>query len=134
MASEDCVRDSKKLLNKRTGIPWKIYVSRALSAWGDRMWSFAGGVFMTYLDQSDSLRLVAIYGFAMSIVVIVLGAAVGNWIDRLDFTNFYLCNKLNNDVSNSLVEAKDFCLQKCFCRFKTSRLSFAARLLRCICG
>ena len=61
--------------------PWKIYISRALSAWGDRIWSFAVGIFMNKLAP-ESLRLVAIYGFVISVSVIVFGAAIGNWIDR----------------------------------------------------
>ncbi len=28
-------------------VPWKIYISRGLSAWGDRMWSYGSGLFMT---------------------------------------------------------------------------------------
>ena len=77
-ASEETETQSSE---KPTKIPWQIYVSRALSAWGDRMWAFGGGVFMTYLDQSESLRLVAIYGFATCLTVIIFGAAVGNFID-----------------------------------------------------
>ena len=30
-------------------IPWKIYLSRALSAWGDRIWAFSVGIFMNKL-------------------------------------------------------------------------------------
>lgn len=63
------------------GIPWKIYASRALSAWGDRIWDFAGGLFIMDLYPS-SLRLVAIYGFVKALSVIFFGAAIGNWIDR----------------------------------------------------
>eukprot|EP00095_Tigriopus_kingsejongensis_P004721 snap_masked-scaffold931_size79642-processed-gene-0.3 protein:Tk04721 transcript:snap_masked-scaffold931_size79642-processed-gene-0.3-mRNA-1 annotation:"putative ferroportin" len=66
---------------RRGGTPWKIFASRTCSAWGDRLWMFAGGLFMTKLDPS-SLRLVAIYGFVTSMVVILLGAPLGNWIDR----------------------------------------------------
>ena len=65
---------------KRT-IPWKIYVSRALSAWGDRIWEFAAAVFLSKLAP-DNLRVVAIYGFVMCISVILSGAMIGNWIDR----------------------------------------------------
>ncbi len=45
--------DSKDTNEKKSegpvkhGIPWKIYISRALSAWGDRMWSYGAGLFMT---------------------------------------------------------------------------------------
>ena len=62
-------------------IPWKIYVSRALSAWGDRIWEFAAAVFLSKLAP-DNLRVVAIYGFVMCISVILSGAMIGNWIDR----------------------------------------------------
>ena len=65
----------------KPGIPYKMYFSRALSAWGDRMWDFGGGLFMMKL-HCDDLRLVAIYGFARCFTVIMLGAAIGNWIDR----------------------------------------------------
>ena len=34
------------------------------------------------LDNSGSLRLVAVYGFVSSLSVILFGSAVGNWIDR----------------------------------------------------
>ena len=62
-------------------IPWKIYISRALSAWGDRIWAFAVGIFMNKLAP-ENLRVVAIYGFVISISVIIFGAQIGNWIDR----------------------------------------------------
>lgn len=62
-------------------IPWKIYISRALSAWGDRIWAFGVGIFMNKLAP-ENLRLVAIQGFVISISVILFGAAIGNWIDR----------------------------------------------------
>ena len=62
-------------------IPWKIYISRALSAWGDRIWAFAVGIFMNKLAP-ENLRVVAIYGFVISISVIIFGALIGNWIDR----------------------------------------------------
>ena len=62
-------------------IPWKIYLSRALSAWGDRIWAFSVGIFMNKLAP-ENLRVVAIYGFVISISVIIFGAMIGNWIDR----------------------------------------------------
>ena len=67
--------------DRSSSIPWKIYISRALSAWGDRIWAFAVGIFMNKLAP-ESLRVVAIYGFVISISVIVFGASIGNWIDR----------------------------------------------------
>ena len=73
-------KDDEKTTSK-PGIPYKMYFSRALSAWGDRMWDFGGGLFMMGL-MGDDLRLVAIYGFARCFTVIMFGAAIGNWIDR----------------------------------------------------
>lgn len=63
------------------GIPWVIYVSRALSAWGDRLWSFGIGIFMNVLGPKN-LRLVAIYGFSTSVSVIFFGALLGSWVDK----------------------------------------------------
>ena len=62
-------------------IPWNIYCSRALSAWGERVWLFGAGIFMVNLDP-DNLRLVAIYGLVLSVSVIVFGAYIGKWIDQ----------------------------------------------------
>jgi len=73
-------------------IPWKIYVSRALSAWGDRLWSFGAGIFMVELAP-ENLRLVSIYGLVLSVSVIIFGAFIGDWIDkskRLTAAKFFL--------------------------------------------
>ena len=67
--------------SNKNQIPWKIYLSRALSAWGDRIWAFSVGIFMNKLAP-ENLRVVAIYGFVISISVIIFGAMIGNWIDR----------------------------------------------------
>ena len=68
--------------NEKLAIPWKFYLSRGLSSWGDRLWTFACGVFMTKLDESASLRLVGAYGLVLCLSIFVSGAALGNWIDR----------------------------------------------------
>ena len=65
----------------REVIPWQIYLSRALSAWGDRIWDFALGIFMN-LIAPESLRLAAIQGFVINISVIIFGSFIGNWIDK----------------------------------------------------
>ena len=73
-------------------IPWKIYCSRALSAWGDRLWAFGGGIFMIELAP-ENLRLVAIYGMVLNVSVIISGAFIGDWIDkskRLSAAKFFL--------------------------------------------
>ena len=59
---------------------WKLYISRALTAWGDRLWAFGLGLLL-YRIYPDNLTLVAAFGLTDSFVSITLGAAVGNWID-----------------------------------------------------
>ena len=76
MAEEEEEKKTPKL-----GIPYKMYMSRALAAWGDRMWNFGSGLFLMGL-MGDDLRLVGIYGFAKCFTVIMFGAVIGNWIDR----------------------------------------------------
>ena len=71
----------KRPISSTPGIPWQIYLSRALSAWGDRIWDFSLGIFMNLLNP-ESLRLAAIQGFVINISVIFFGSAIGNWIDR----------------------------------------------------
>lgn len=62
-------------------IPWSLYLSRGLSAWGDRLWSFGIGIFMNVLGPKN-FRLVAVYGFSTSMSVIIFGAVVGSWVDK----------------------------------------------------
>ena len=59
----------------------KVYVSRALSAFGTRIWTFSLGVFLNIL-YPDNLRVVAIYGFAVSVSSILCGPSLGRWIDQ----------------------------------------------------
>ena len=77
---ERAKKEKVRHLSAVEGIPWQIYLSRALSAWGDRIWDFALGIFMNLINP-ESLRLAAIQGFLINISVIVFGSAVGNWID-----------------------------------------------------
>lgn len=60
---------------------WLLYISRALTAWGDRLWAFGLGMFL-FRIQPDSLLLMAGYGLAKSLTSILLDAALGAWIDR----------------------------------------------------
>lgn len=59
----------------------QVYASHFLSSWGDRMWMFAGGIFLLEVTPG-SLRLAAVYGAALALTVIILGAPVGRWVDR----------------------------------------------------
>lgn len=60
---------------------FQVYVSHFLSSWGDRMWMFAGGLFL-YEVTPGSLRLAAVYGAALALTVIIFGAPVGRLVDR----------------------------------------------------
>nr|CAH0102250.1 unnamed protein product [Daphnia galeata] len=63
-------------------VPWKLYSSRMISAWGDRMWMFAVGLFMVELSPSGSLKWPAIYGLTKSLAVVIVASSIGHWIDR----------------------------------------------------
>nr|CAH0102249.1 unnamed protein product [Daphnia galeata] len=62
-------------------VPWKLYSSRVISAWGDRMWMFAVGLFMVELSPG-SLKWPAIYGLTQSLTVVFSGSVIGRWVDR----------------------------------------------------
>ena len=51
------------------------------SAWGDRMWNFAIGLYLIKLTPG-SLRLAAIYGLAWTSFAIVFTPIIGVWIDH----------------------------------------------------
>ncbi|XP_072179772.1 ferroportin-like [Diadema setosum] len=58
-----------------------LYTSQALSAWGDRMWSFAVSLYLVEIEE-QSLRLTAVYGLCVSGSSLLFGAAVGRWVDK----------------------------------------------------
>jgi len=60
---------------------WKLYISRFLTAWGDRIWAFGFGLFL-FKIQSSNLMLIAGYGLTMSLTNILFLASIGNWIDQ----------------------------------------------------
>lgn len=72
MASDASETVSIKKGQNSLDIPWKIYISRALSAWGDRLWSFGAGIFILDLAP-ENLRLAAIYGLVLNLGVIIFG-------------------------------------------------------------
>ncbi|XP_052000223.1 solute carrier family 40 member 1-like [Xyrauchen texanus] len=63
------------------GPKFPIYVSGALSMWGDRMWHFAISVFLIEL-YGHNLLLTAIFGLVVAGSVLLLGALIGDWVDR----------------------------------------------------
>ncbi|XP_077393139.1 solute carrier family 40 member 1 [Festucalex cinctus] len=64
-----------------TSSKFLIYLGHALSTWGDRMWNFAVAVFLVEL-YSNSLLLTAVYGLVLAGSVLLLGAIIGDWVDR----------------------------------------------------
>jgi len=65
----------------RDKVHYVLYLSRVLSSWGDRSWSFLSALFMLLL-QPNSLQLVAVYGLASSVAVLVFCAWIGHLVDR----------------------------------------------------
>ncbi|XP_029936968.1 solute carrier family 40 member 1 [Myripristis murdjan] len=64
-----------------TSARFLIYMGHALSTWGDRMWNFAVAVFLVEL-YGNSLLLTAVYGLVVAGSVLLLGAIIGDWVDR----------------------------------------------------
>lgn len=77
--SNAMIEDHSEHISRRT--LWKLYANRLISSWGDRMWSFAVGLFMIELSPG-SLKWPAIYGLALSLSVVFCGSAVGRWVDK----------------------------------------------------
>lgn len=57
-----------------------VCISHAFSAWGDRMWHFAIGLYLVELTP-ESLRLTAIYQLVSTLSIIIFGPLVGDWVD-----------------------------------------------------
>ncbi|XP_070565069.1 ferroportin-like [Ptychodera flava] len=58
-----------------------IYCCQVLSTWGYRMWSFAIGFYLVAIDR-DSLRVIALYGLTLCASTLIMGPAIGNWVDK----------------------------------------------------
>ena len=59
-----------------------LYTSHALSRWGDRMWSFAIGIFLIYLHP-QSFMLTAVYSLIVNLFGTCLAGAIGRKVDTL---------------------------------------------------
>ncbi|XP_065053412.1 solute carrier family 40 member 1-like isoform X2 [Rhopilema esculentum] len=57
-----------------------LLLSHFFSAWGDRMWMFAVGLYLVELTP-NSLRLTAIYGLSVSAMLVLFGSSIGRWVD-----------------------------------------------------
>ena len=108
-----------------SNIPWNIYCSRALSAWGERVWLFGAGIFMVNLDL-DNLRLVAIYGLVLSVSVIIFGAFVGKWIDQ--------CQRLRAAITCMVIQNVSIAISCMFLGFYFAEVSIGFEALQLIIG
>ena len=50
-----------KVSGKASGL-WKLYISRALTAWGDRLWSFGLGLFLLHVRTFLPVNIEHIFG------------------------------------------------------------------------
>ncbi|XP_046645830.1 solute carrier family 40 member 1-like [Daphnia pulicaria] len=91
-------------------VPWKIYLSRMISAWGDRMWMFAVGLFMIELSPG-SLKWPAIYGLTQSLAVVFTGSVIGRWVDR---SPRWKAARVSLSVQNLLVVTCSVCVAVTF--------------------
>ncbi|XP_049629169.1 solute carrier family 40 member 1 isoform X1 [Suncus etruscus] len=67
--------------NYLTSAKFLLYLGHSLSTWGDRMWHFAVSLFLVEL-YGNSLLLTAVYGLVVAGSVLVLGAIIGDWVDK----------------------------------------------------
>ncbi|XP_074856902.1 ferroportin [Carettochelys insculpta] len=72
---------SGSCVNYFTSAKFLLYLGHALSTWGDRMWHFAVSVFLVEL-YGNSLLLTAVYGLIVAGSVLLLGAIIGDWVDK----------------------------------------------------
>uniref|UniRef100_A0A8C8YSC9 Solute carrier family 40 member n=1 Tax=Prolemur simus TaxID=1328070 RepID=A0A8C8YSC9_PROSS len=64
-----------------TSAKFLLYLGHSLSTWGDRMWHFAVSVFLVEL-YGNNLLLTAVYGLVVAGSVLLLGAIIGDWVDK----------------------------------------------------
>lgn len=71
---------------------------------GDRMWNFAVAVFLVEL-YGNSLLLTAVYGLVVAGSVLLLGAIIGDWVDKnarlkgkLSPYSTFSCSKITSSV------------------------------------
>ncbi|KAM4698581.1 ferroportin [Rhinophrynus dorsalis] len=68
-------------VNYLTSAKFLMYLGHSLSTWGDRMWHFAVSLFLVEL-YGNSLLLTAVYGLVVAGSVLLLGAIIGDWVDK----------------------------------------------------
>jgi len=79
-SEEEPINEASSKTEIKGGNAWMLYCSRALTAWGDRLWAFGLGLLL-FRIYPENLQLLAAYGFANCTTSILFGASIGNWID-----------------------------------------------------
>ena len=69
-AADEEEEDVKVSPRKTSGL-WKLYISRALTAWGDRLWAFGLGLFLLrvisfFLYETKSCYVIFRFGLKTS--------------------------------------------------------------------
>ncbi|UJR25582.1 hypothetical protein I4U23_006926 [Adineta vaga] len=78
LTNDEIVEETKSKYDKTK---LYLYIAMSLSSWGDRMWSFAVGIYFISLNPTN-LQGVAINGVVLNLAVILFGTAIGIWIDH----------------------------------------------------
>lgn len=86
MTQTDVGTEKKKRVcgrcTKWMGTPsFYLIINFLLSQWGDWMWQFSVGVYLSELSDRH-LRLAAIFGFIGGGCVLLFGGIIGDWVDR----------------------------------------------------
>lgn len=64
-------------------VVYKLYLNRLLSAFADRTWDFATGLFVIKL-WPESLFLAGVQGILTAISLIVISPMIGKWIEKAE--------------------------------------------------
>ncbi|GLH02552.1 Solute carrier family 40 protein [Gryllus bimaculatus] len=77
-----------------------LFIAHIIASWGDRMWWFAGGIFMKDLAgfSYHSLLFVGVYTFMVSGTVLTFGAVMGRWIDNTPRLRAFGDTQISTDV------------------------------------
>ena len=64
-------------------VVYKLYLNRLLSAFADRTWDFATGIFVIKL-WPESLFLAGVQGILTAVSLIVISPMIGKWIEKAE--------------------------------------------------
>ncbi|XP_029461847.1 solute carrier family 40 member 1-like isoform X2 [Rhinatrema bivittatum] len=79
--SYQIVPSTKMTAMEKLQLPLSLHLCPTTNLNGDRMWQFAVSVFLVELYK-DSLLLTAVFGLVVAGSVLLLGAIIGDWVDK----------------------------------------------------